>query len=120
MSQEIPVVPQWHYEVSPFPTGGLTRSLAGMTERLKGPLRALLVLGWNQQIWRKDANLPFAPFPGLGIRVDVYDLIQVDSVVVGDHGYDVTCICTIEDDAGEYSAERLASLGFEEAEAGYP
>jgi hypothetical protein len=89
-----------------------------MTDRLKGPLRALLVLGWNQQLWRKDANLPFAPSPGLGIRIDTYDMIQVDSVVVGDLGYDVTCICTIEGDAGEYSAERLESLGFEQG--GYP
>jgi hypothetical protein len=93
-------------------------SIAGMTDRLKGPLRALLVLGWNQQLWRKEVHLPFAPFPGLGIRVDVYDLVQVDSVVVGDHGYDVTCICTIEGDAGDYSEARLREFGFEEGD--YP
>lgn len=89
-----------------------------MTDRLTGPLRALLVLGWNESLWRKDVNLPFAPFPGLGIRVDVYDMVEVDSVVVGDPGYDVTCICTIEGDAGEYSAARLQALGFEEGD--YP
>ncbi len=47
-----------------------------MTERLRGPLRALLVLGWNESLWRKEVNLPFAPFPGLGIRVDVYDMVE--------------------------------------------
>jgi hypothetical protein len=43
---------------------------------------------------------------------------DTDSVVVGDLGYDVTCSCTIEGDAGEYPAERLESLGFEQG--GYP
>ncbi|MCP3142210.1 hypothetical protein [Pyxidicoccus xibeiensis] len=87
---------------------------------LKGPLKALIVLGWDKRLWRMDANLPFPPSPGLGIRLDTYELIQVDSVVVGDYGYDVTCICTIEGDDGEYSDARLEQLGFELAEAGYP
>src|SRR5258708_39869551 len=51
---------------------------------MTGPLKALLVLGCNKSIWRKEAQLPFPPFPGLGIRVDVYDMLHVDSVVVGD------------------------------------
>ncbi|MCE9671073.1 hypothetical protein LY474_24995 [Myxococcus stipitatus] len=40
-----------------------------MTTRTHGPLKALLVLGWNQALWTKEIELPFAPFPGLGIRV---------------------------------------------------
>ncbi len=78
------------------------------------PLKALLVLGWNQSIWVRTFQLPFAPFPGLGIRVDVYELVKVDSVVVGDRGFDVTCICVIEGDATDYTADRLRSLGFDE------
>jgi hypothetical protein len=57
----------------------------------------------------------------LGIRIDVYDMVQVDSVVVGDIvggvKYDVTCICTVEGGA-EYSEERLGDFGFEKGD--YP
>ena len=69
-------------------------------------------------MWVKETRLPFPPFPGLGIRIDVYDMLQVESVVLGDRGYDVTCICTFEGGAEEYSETRLRSFGFEEA--GYP
>lgn len=82
------------------------------------PLKALLVLGWSKRIWRKEATLPIAPFPGLGIRVDVYDLLHVDSVVVGDFGYDVTCICTFEGDTDHYTEARVLAFGFEEGD--YP
>jgi hypothetical protein len=92
--------------------------MAELPERTLGPLTALLVLGWNQQIWLKEAKLPFPPFPGLGIRIAVYDLLHVESVVVGDFGYDVTCICTLEGGGEEYTAARIRSLGFEEG--GYP
>jgi hypothetical protein len=86
--------------------------MAGLPERTFGPLKALLVLVWDRRIWKKEARLPFPPFPGLGIRIDVYDMLRVDSVVVGDLGYDVTCICTVED-GGEYSEARLLEFGFE-------
>jgi hypothetical protein len=90
-------------------------------ERTSGPLKALLVLGCNERIWLKETRLPFPPFPGLGIRIDVYDMLEVDSVVVGDIvgavSYDVTCICTVEGGAS-YSDERLEEFGFEEGD--YP
>jgi hypothetical protein len=93
--------------------------MANLPERTSGPLKALIVLGWNRQIWTKEAQLPFPPFAGLGIRIDVYDMLHVDSVVVGDFGYDVTCICTFEDERDdEYSEARVRSFGFEEG--GYP
>ena len=92
--------------------------MAGLPERTSGPLNALLVLGWNQHIWVKEAQLPFPPFPGLGIRIDVYDMLHVDSVVVGDFGYDVTCICSFEGGGEEYTEARVRSFGFEEG--GYP
>jgi hypothetical protein len=91
--------------------------MAGLPERTSGPLRVLLVLGCNRQIWTKEVRLPFPPFPGLGIRVDVYDMLRVDSVVVGDLGYDATCICTVEDGA-EYGEARVREFGFEIG--GYP
>jgi hypothetical protein len=82
-------------------------------ERTSGLLKALLVLGWNQEIWLKESRLPFAPFAGLGIRIDVYDMLHVDSVVVGDPGYDVTCICTFEGGVEGYTEARVRGFGFE-------
>jgi hypothetical protein len=80
-------------------------------------LKALLVLGCNNAIWTKETELPFPPFAGLGIRIDVYDMVNVESVVIGDPGYDVTCICSVEGGV-VYDADRLRSFGFERGD--YP
>ena len=88
-----------------------------MKERTSGPLAALLVLGWDQRVWTRASRLPFPPFPGLGIRVDAYEMLRVDGVVVGDLGYDVTCICTFEGDDPRTEAQ-VRALGFDES--GYP
>jgi hypothetical protein len=78
------------------------------------PLRAKIVLLTRDATWVREMELPFAPFPGLGIRIEVYELLNVRSVVVGDHGYDVTCIVELEDaDPGEVTSAKLAALGFE-------
>lgn len=74
--------------------------------------KTLLVLGTPTGTWRRDHVLPFAPFPGLGIRLDVYEVANVESVVAGDPGYDVTCICTLEGEPA--SPEACMRLGFEE------
>jgi hypothetical protein len=63
--------------------------------------------------FKKEIVMPIAPHPGLGIRIAVYDMLRVDSVVVGDFGYDVTCICTVEG-GDPYTAEQLRGFGFEE------
>src|SRR5262249_40086166 len=79
----------------------------------EGPLRAKIVLPTPDATWVQEMDLPFAPFPGLGIRVDVYEVLNVRSVVVGDQGYDVTCIVELEDaDPVEVTAARLEALGF--------
>lgn len=76
------------------------------------PLKTLLVLGTPTGTWRRDHELPIAPFPGLGIRLDTYEVANVESVVVGDRGYDVTCVCTLD---GELATPALCvRLGFEE------
>ena len=78
-------------------------------------LKTLLVMPALDNTWVRDWELPFPPFPGLGIRVDVYEVLNVDSVVVGDRGYDVTCIVHLEGtDAGGLTENRLRDLGFEE------
>ncbi len=77
-------------------------------------LTALLVMPTEDETWVCDMELPFPPFPGLGIRVDVYDVLNVQSVVVGDSGYDVTCIVQLEDaDAEDLTDAKCRSLGFE-------
>jgi hypothetical protein len=77
-------------------------------------LNALIVLPTKDATWRMDLELPFPPFPGLGIRIDVYDVLNVQSVVVCDLGYDVACIVQFEDaDPGSITDEKLESLGFE-------
>ena len=88
-----------------------------LPERTAGPLKALLVLGWNERTWVMRTHLPFPPFPGLGIRIDIYDMLRVENVVVGDLGYDVTCICTFEG-ADDYTEDRVRAFGFEDR--GYP
>lgn len=47
----------------------------------EGPIRALLVAPTREGTWLREIRLPF---PGLGIRLDTYDMVNVDHVVVGD------------------------------------
>lgn len=84
---------------------------------MSGRLKALLVLGNNEEIWTMESQIPIPPFPGLGIRIATYDMLNVESVVIGDAGYDVTCICTSEGSV-VYDDERLRSFGFEKSD--YP
>ena len=78
-------------------------------------LRALLVMPTKTGTWLRMTELPFAPFPGLGIRVDVYDVLNVDSVLVGDARSDVTCIVHLEGASDGASPEQCAAFGFEMA-----
>lgn len=78
-------------------------------------LRAKLVMPLQSGTWVRDFELPIAPFPGMGIRLDVYEVFNVDSVVVGDFGYDVNCIGVPEGLPDEaITEERCQCLGFEE------
>ena len=81
-----------------------------------GPIRALLVAPARGGTWLRELTLPFPPFPGLGIRLDVYDMVNVDSVVVGDDNrwkIDVTCIVSMGGGGTPTAADWLR-LGFEE------
>jgi hypothetical protein len=75
-------------------------------------LKALIVLGTTERLWVREMELPFPPFPGLGIRVDTYEVLNVESVVVGDRGYDVTCITRL-DGAEPATEAKCRALGFE-------
>jgi hypothetical protein len=76
-------------------------------------LKALLVLGTKKATWLRAIDLAIPPFPGLGIRLDVYKMVNVISVVVGDHPYEVTCIVQMEKPGEEATEKELQSLGFE-------
>jgi hypothetical protein len=83
------------------------------SEEARRPLKALLVMPTEKTTWLMEMDLPFPPFPGMGIRVDVYDMLNVKSVVIGDLGYDVTCIVEFEDtDASEITKKKCKSIGF--------
>jgi hypothetical protein len=74
-------------------------------------LKALIVLPTRVATWVREIELPF---PGLGIRVDVYTVLNVRSVVVGDHGYEVTCIVQLEGiDPNDVTQAMCEALGFE-------
>jgi hypothetical protein len=90
------------------------------SERLKGPLNTQLVLGWREKIWLGQANLPFAPFPGLIIRIDAYESLKVHEVVVGDFRFDVTCVCVLDGADDPRTESRLREFGFRDDGPGYP
>lgn len=80
-----------------------------------GPIRALLVAPTDGGTWLREIRLPIPPFPGLGIRLDTYEMVNVDSVVVGDDDrwdIDVTCIVSWEG-GGTPTDEQWERLGFE-------
>jgi hypothetical protein len=41
--------------------------------------------------WMREMLLPIPPFPGLGIRIDTYEMLNVVKVVIEDDGHSVTC-----------------------------
>jgi hypothetical protein len=59
------------------------------------PTRLVLTVGGER--WVKDTGLPTAPFPGLGIRVDTYEGLNVAAVTIGTADCDTEC--TVEEDA---------------------
>jgi hypothetical protein len=77
-------------------------------------LRCKLVLPTRDATWVREVDLPFPPHPSLGIWLDAYDMVKVKSVIVGDAGFDVTCI--VEPETAEDATDaKLEALGFEVA-----
>lgn len=78
-------------------------------------LKTKLVIVTPDGTWVRAYELPIPPFVDLGIRLDVYEIFNVDSVVVGEFGYDVTCIGHLENlPAHDATPQKYQSLGFEE------
>lgn len=79
----------------------------------QGAYRTRLLLTVGGERWLKDIDLPIAPFPGLGLRVDTYDILNVVSVSVGpaaDSGIE----CTVAEDepAAGLTEHHCLSFGF--------
>ena len=77
-------------------------------------LKAKIVMLTLDSTWIQHMALPFPPFPGLGIRVDTYEVLNVESVVVGDDSCDVTCIVRLEGvEPGLLTEKKCKALGFQ-------
>lgn len=79
-----------------------------------GPIKALLVSPTSTGTWMRELTLPIPPSVGMGIRLDTYVIVNVDSVIVGDDDrwqIDVTCIVSME--GGNATAADWERLGFE-------
>ena len=97
-------------------TKGNTMSLNLPPSLTNGPIRALLVAPTPDGTWIRTLTLPIPPFPGLGVRLDTYEVVNVDTVLVGDdHRWeiDVTCIVS-PDGGGTYDEKKWTRLGFEQ------
>jgi hypothetical protein len=80
-----------------------------------GPFSARLAMEAEGKKWVRDFDLPFAPFPGMGIRVDTYEVLNVVTVLVDDLDGGVICVVA-NDDGHEFTAKKCTSLGFAECE----
>ncbi len=62
-------------------------------------IKATMVLMKNQghcEGWIRAMILPIPPFHGLGIRIDAYEMLNVEKVVLENNGRDVTCFVSPE------------------------
>lgn len=75
-------------------------------------LKARLVAMRPHASWVREFSLVIAPFPGLGIRLDTYEMVNVLEVIVGEPIFDVTCLVGPER-GREFTDEWLTKLGFE-------
>jgi hypothetical protein len=67
---------------------------ASLQEGATMAIKAKMVLMNNQghcEGWMRAMILPIPPFPGLGIRIDTYEMLNVEKVAIEHDGYDVTC-----------------------------
>lgn len=78
-------------------------------------LKAKIVLLNNQghDPWIREMTLPIPPFPGLGIRIDTYEMLNVDRVAIGDDGYDILCLVSPEGGKA-FPAKACKEFGFQQ------
>jgi hypothetical protein len=80
-------------------------------------IKVTLVMPTAIGTWLMDKELPFPPFPNLGIRLDVYEVFNVDTVVVDetDHRFPIACIGHMDGaESKPPDAMKFEALGFEQ------
>jgi hypothetical protein len=79
-------------------------------------IKANMVLTHNQgqcEGWMREMLLPIPPFPGLGIRIDTYKMLNVEKLVIENNDHDVTCFVTPEGaDLPNYNPINAGKFGF--------
>ncbi|MEU4493641.1 hypothetical protein AB0F96_09310 [Streptomyces sp. NPDC023998] len=79
------------------------------------------VLSAADRTWVRDVDLPFAPFPGLGVRIDTYEVLNIVTVTVDDPDGSVTCVVEFDDQENTVTtASRIESFGFAEGDPATP
>ena len=63
--------------------------------------------------WLRDMDFPFPPFPGLGIRIDVYEMLNIAAVIFDEADGSLTCMVEPEGHDGSMgTASELEAYGF--------
>ncbi len=76
-------------------------------------IRTVLVFEGPDGLWTRDYPMPIPPHPGLGIRLDVYEVMNVDAVSDGAPGADCVCRVSFDPPASDaFDAKHLRRLGF--------
>lgn len=73
--------------------------------------RTRLVLTADGERWVREYDLPIPPSPGLGLRLDVYEVLNVETVTVGTTGGFIES-AVADEDGGTPTKDWLRSHGF--------
>ena len=57
-------------------------------------MKVMLVMFTETGTWLQEKELPFPPFPNLGIRLAPYEVFNIDTIVVDEpnHRFPIACI----------------------------
>ena len=79
-------------------------------------MKVMLVMPTESGTWLREWDLPFPPFPHLGIRLDTYEVFNIEDVVVDQptHRFPVACIGHLDgSETTPTDDNKCVSLGFE-------
>jgi hypothetical protein len=74
--------------------------------------RTRLLLTVAGEHWEKDLSVPIAPFPGMGLRVDTYDVLNVTEVTVGAAGHGIEAVVEEDEPASGFTERQCLAFGF--------
>lgn len=79
-------------------------------------MKVTLVMPLESGIWLWEVDLPFAPFPTLGFRLDQNEVFNVEEVIVDapNHRFPIACIGHLDGvKNAPVNVEKCQRLGFE-------